>query len=391
MDKKSRREAIELSLLDGPNRETQVKDRPVKIVGRVLLLILLFGILITCYIFKFSSILYPRFFSYYLVSDFNTTSYYKVDSCDLVVIKPYNDISDAKEGDIICYQINSTRGSGVFLRFNQDILELEQENGEIIRVGKNSVIGEQVDTIAVIGFFFAFFESYAGIVFVTIVLLAYLAYITFSRVNYENTKHGKELLKELNKQKKEAKQRKKLLAELRDMEGLDYLIGNMLEGDYQQNRQRFYDFDYKIKGSVKEKYKYVLSTIHETYLSKPDLSRAEKRKITSVIELMCESEEFDGDMEYMLVDLALKTKLVDFDTKNFCDCASKFLKGKILEDDLLNFGSVLYILVKNNKKLRDENIESVAKEYLTVSESIKGDAYVIVQSIGTSIINLINS
>ena len=58
---------------------------------------------------------------------------------------------------------------------------------------------------------------------------------------------------------------------------------------------------------------------------------------------------------------------------------------------MLNFGSVLYILVKNNKKLRDENIESVAKEYLTVSESIKGDAYVIVQSIGTSIINLINS
>ncbi len=391
MNKKSRREAIEISLLDAPNVETQVRDRPYKIVCRVIIVALLLLLLSACYVFKFSSDFYPKFFSYYVTGTFDESIFYQSNSCDLVVISPYVDINDAKEGDIICYQINTERGSGKFLGFDKDILELEREDGSILRISEACVVGKQYKQIPVLGFFFAFFGSYYGIAFVTLLLLAYVAYITFSRINYENTNHGKKLLKELKKQRKEDKNRKKLLSQLKNMEGVDVLVSAMLDGNYEQNREKFYNFDCKTNASVKENYKYVLATVHDSYLAKPTLTRGEKRKITSVIELMCECGEFDRDMEYMIVDLALKTSLVDFETLTFKNNASRFLKIVKEEEDLLNFGSVLYILIKNNKKIRDRNIRILAREYNYLARTLTSDKSLMVQGVACSIINLLNS
>ena len=74
---------------------------------------------------------------------------------------------------------------------------------------------------------------------------------------------------------------------------------------------------------------------------------------------MCECKDLDVDIEYMLVDLLLKSSLMEFDSKAFTKSAKEFLNSKLDDDDMLNFASVLYVLVYKNKKLRNELKEIV--------------------------------
>ena len=99
---------------------------------------------------------------------------------------------------------------------------------------------------------------------------------------------------------------------------------------------------------LKEKYKYILAEIHDAYLGKKDLSKEEKRRITAITELMTVPKDFDLDMEYMLIDLNLKSALVDFDLDLFVESSKGFIDGCDHRSDLVNFSSVLYILVYKN-------------------------------------------
>ena len=78
---------------------------------------------------------------------------------------------------------------------------------------------------------------------------------------------------------------------------------------------------------------------------------------------MCEYQHIDDDIEYMLVDLALISSLVDFEREEFKESAIKFLNGKVKDKDLLNFGSVLCILIDKNKRLMKPIIQEIAEVY----------------------------
>ena len=77
------------------------------------------------------------------------------------------------------------------------------------------------------------------------------------------------------------------------------------------------------------------------------------------MELMCVACDVDNDIEYMVTDLILKTPLILFDYKNFNKSAVEFLSSHLDDDDLLNFGSILYVLLYNNPKYRKDLEETV--------------------------------
>lgn len=391
MKKKERREIVNNSLLENPNMETQAKDKAYKIVLRAILIGLLFILLFVSYVLNFSVNSYPKGLNVYLTAEFDASKHYDAASCDLIVIKPYKNISDANIGDIICYVTNVEEGSGKVVAINLEDVVVKLRNGDTKAIKNSWIIGYQEDKIPVLGVVYAFLDSYYGIITLSLIILAYAAYITFSRINYENTEHGKKLYRRFRYKQGEEKERRKLLREVRNIEGIDLKIAQMLEGDYEQNKKKFLEFDYETKGRLKEKYKYVLSEIHDAYLAKEDLSREEKRQITAITELMVVANDFDLDMEYMLIDLNLKSRLYDFDTKVFKESALEFIKCCDHKSDLVNFGSVLYIMVKQNSKIRDENVEEVVHKFQERVAEFDGEEANSANNISKAILNLIKN
>ena len=165
---------------------------------------------------------------------------------------------------------------------------------------------------------------------------------------------------------------------------------NLLSGNFDENLQSLNNFNPVAKISLKDKYKYVLSEIHDSYLGKESLTKEEKKHITSLIELMCVPSDIDPDIEYMVVDLILKTGLVGFDYKNFNASAVKFLSSQLDDDDLLNFGSILYALVYNNKKYR-KNLSEVAEVLLQKSQYLERKDRETVFGTALAIISLIKN
>ena len=363
MNKKERRAIVNNSLLDNPNMETQAKEKPHKIVLRTVFLVVLFALLFISYIFNFATDLYPEGLNTYCTAEFNVENHYNASSCDLIIIKPYKNINTAKAGDIICFSTNTEEGSGKLVSMAGEDVVIKLRNGETKTIKQVCIIGKQVEKVAVVGFFWAFLDSYIGIIVLSLIILAYVAFLTFSRINYENTEHGKKLYKRFRYKQAEERQRKKLLKEVRGIEGIDLKISQMLEGDFEQNKKKFLEFDYETKGKLKDKYKYILAEIHDAYLGKEDLSKEEKRRITSITELMTVPKDFDLDMEYMLIDLNLKTHLYDFDEDAFLQSSIEFIEGCDHKSDLINFGSVLYILVYKNSRIRDEKMVEIIKKY----------------------------
>ena len=360
---KENNEAIEVSLLDGPDVETQVKEKPFKIAARIVAILVLFILLIASYVLKFSVDLYPDSVDKFYISSFKTESFYQTKSCDLIVVRPYENVKDAKVGDIIFYSSNIEKGSAKLVAFDNDILELEQNDGSIKRVSIYSVIGQHVKNIPVVGFIIAFLDSYYGIISLSLILIAYIAYLTFSRINFENTLHGKKLYTMLRKEQAEERARRKLLRQIKDIEGINLVVASILDGDYDENKKRFAEFNYGVKGDSKEKFKYILTAVHEGYLPKKTLNRTEKRQITAVLELMFESKSFDADIEYMLVDLALKIHLHDFCKREYTENAKRFVEECNDGHTLAFFGSVLYVLIYQNSRIRDEETKELALLY----------------------------
>lgn len=351
------------TLLDSPYEETQIKDRAGLIVLRVVVIALLFYFLIVSCVFNFTAKIYSSGFNYYLASNLNPSKYHNAKSCDLLVIKSYNDDFKMKNGDIVFYETNAGTGSGELISCSKDVCEILINGDQTKYISEKFVVGKQIKSIRVLGFPIAFLDSYYGIASCLILLLAYSAYITFSRVNYENTVHGRKLYRRFRKEQKEEKERKKILKLLNNDADISLKITNMLEGKYNENKERFLKFDYETKGSLKEKYKYLLSEIHEAYLIKEKLTKTEKRQITSIIELVFDAGGIDEDMEYMLIDLALKTKLEGFEEDVFFQNAVEFVQDTEHKTYLLNFASLLYVLIYKNGGFDKENVLRVANVY----------------------------
>ena len=390
MNKKDRKKVVEWSLLENPNKETQVSDNSLKVILRVIIIALLLSLLVLGYSIKFSFGSYLQFFNVKLTGTINAENFYEVDNCDLIVVKPYENIADANIGDVVCYATSIEKGSGKIVNFRNDLFEL-QVNDEIKKISRNAIVGEQIKTRPVLGLFVQIIGSDYGLIVANIILIAYVAYITFSRINYENTSKGVYLYKKFRQEQKEERKRVKLLKSVNADDSVKVLeVINLLSGNFDENLQSLNNFNPVAKISLKDKYKYVLSEIHDSYLGKESLTKEEKKHITSLIELMCVPSDIDPDIEYMVVDLILKTGLVGFDYKNFNASAVKFLSSQLDDDDLLNFGSILYALVYNNKKYR-KNLSEVAEVLLQKSQYLERKDRETVFGTALAIISLIKN
>ena len=102
-------------------------------------------------------------------------------------------------------------------------------------------------------------------------------------------------------------------------------------------------------------------------------------------------KDFDLDMEYMLIDLNLKSALVDFDLDLFVESSKEFIDGCDHRSDLVNFSSVLYILVYKNPKIRDEKLKEIIEKYHQKIEEFGGEDEDSQNNTTKAILNLIKN
>lgn len=386
---KERRNVVKKALLDNPDMETRNMS-PYLVFLHAFVLVILFALLVVSYVFVFSPGRGNLIGKYIYVGSFHDGVYYKTESCDLVKIEPYKEVRLAQKNDIVAYATNIEKGSGRLVSIDGDYLELEKTNGELIRITIISVVGKQVSTTDNLGFFPAFLSSYYGVGILTTVIIVYLTIITFSRINYENTDEGKSLYKRFRKNQEEERNRKALLDKLKDIDGLNLKIYNLLVNDSKTNKTNIENFDLQ-KTSLNNKYKYILYKMHNDLIVQQELSKADKTVITSLVELMCEFGDIDEDVEYQLIDLALISPLVDFEVKSFKDSAINFIENSRNEQSLVNFGSILYILVKENKRLFRPVISEITEVYSKRSHKLKEENRKIALGLTNSINNLVNN
>ena len=126
-------------------------------------------------------------------------------------------------------------------------------------------------------------------------------------------------------------------------------------------------------------------------MQKEKLSKGDAERITNLFELMCVVDVFDLDIQYMLSDLAILCKLEDFDFESFRDLAFKFLRKDIDSQGLLNFVSILYLLLARNKKLRDDEMLFVLEEFSRKIATMPDDDAKMAQLYAKSAIKLIKT
>ncbi|MBQ7467124.1 MAG: hypothetical protein IJS74_03535 [Clostridia bacterium] len=352
------------SLIGSTADETQYEEKTYKKVLRAVLIVCLFSIMIFSFICVFSKHNYITFGEYNYVGVAKTDKFYQTKSCDLLEIKTQRNISEIKVGDVVYYSSNVESGSGRFTKSFNNIVTLENEQGEEFNISASSVVGVQSGKICVLGGIVWFLTSIVGALTISSLLLVYVLYLTFSRINFENTLHGKELLEAYKEWKKQQKKQKQLEKNIVQIEGVDDGIVGMLQGQFYENEQKFESFNTKIKVSNQEKYKFILFNIHENLIEKQTLTYQEKRIISSALELLGKVEHIDLDIEYMLVDLLLKCKLVSFETQKFINCIKEFLNKNINREDLLNFGSIYFIMVKKNPSLLSGKAKALTLAYI---------------------------
>ena len=101
---------------------------------------------------------------------------------------------------------------------------------------------------------------------------------------------------------------------------------------------------------------------------KDDLSRNDRARVSNVIELCAIAGKFDENITYKLIDLILLEPLHDFDDLGFSKLTLKFLYKNINEVDFVNLGSVIYVLLLKNPKLKKSTIVKVVSKYIKKSK-----------------------
>lgn len=359
MRKKDKHQEL-VSLIYNPKTETQEKENPVKTTFRVCVVLLLFLTMFCSFLMSFSGQSCFSFKNKLLKGTFDASNYYDTKNCSLIIAKPVEKMSELKIGDEVFYSSSSETASAIFKGCNENIVYLEKEDGSLFTINKSYVLGVVTEKKPVIGVVFAYFQTSVGGIVSMVLLLALTSYFSFSKINYENTEEGKRLLLLFRKKKKEDKERKKILFVMKNVEGVEQKIVEMLSGEYKENKREFEEFEKDKFPSLTKKYEYVLFCIHEALVVKDSLSREERMCVTSLLELIGEITSIDQNIEYMMIDLLLKGSVVDFDEKIFESNISVLLSRKLEEQDLLNLGSILYIMFKTNPKIK----KNVAKDIL---------------------------
>lgn len=335
-------------------------------IVRVVSIVFIITLLTLSYWFLFSGYNIEGLTSSNYVGVIKTENFENANFGDLLVVREVKKVKNIEVGDIIVYQINGVVYSREVKEKNTSTKIITViENQEEKNVAFNVVLGVQEKNIAVLGLFWGFLASYVGVIVLSIGLLAYVFYITFSRIDYEDTKRGEELLSIYKKQQKEYKHRKKLIRQFKKSDGFSPEDSNIIDGDIGDNLIELIAYtNAEKKGDVSETYDYILDKVYNVYMFKGDLSKSDKQKVSNVVELCGIVRHFDEDITYKLIDLLLLESLHDFDDFGFSKLALKFLYKEVGEDDLINFGSMLYVLLIRNPKLKKSTIIKVVSKYI---------------------------
>ncbi len=376
-----------VSLIDNPKTETQERQNPVKTTFRVCVVLLLFLTMFCSFLMSFSGQSCFSFKNRLFKGTFDASNYYDTKNCSLIIAKPVERVSELKVGDEVLYNSSSETASAIFKGVNENVVYLEREDGSRFTINKSYVLGVVTEKKAVLGAFFAFFQTSVGGIVSMVLLLALTSYFSFSKINYENTEEGKRLLSLFRKKKKEDKERKNILSIMKNVEGVEQKIVEMLSGDYKENKNKFEEFEKDKFQSLTNKYEYVLFSLHEALVVKDSLSREERKCVTSLLELIGETSAINQNIEFMMIDLLLKGAVVDFDEKTFESNISVFLSKKIEEQDILNLGSILFILFKRNPKITKNVATDILLEYSKKSEEMGRTTQTLAKNISFNIAN----
>lgn len=383
MKNKVKREQV--SLLESAKGETQAKEKTVKIAFRSIFIVMLFVIMFCSFLLSFSGHSASNIGDKVCVGTFGAKNYYKTKSCSLVVSTPIEYFSNLAVGDEVLYMSASESGSALFESFDGVLVTLVRENGETLTINKKYVVGKVEKKIPVLGFVFALLQTSVGGVVAMVILFAYTAYLSFSKINYENTEKGKELYALFQKDKREDKIRKNVLRLMKTVPGADEKIAKILSGKFEDNRTNFKEFEKDKFPNLTNKYEFILYRLHEVLIEEKSLSRNERKCVSSLLELLGEIEHINQNIEYMMVDLLLKGGLVDFREKIFESEISNFLAKDISDEDLLNLGSILYILVIKNAKLDRAVVTDILLEYSKKAEEMGKGTQTLAKNISLSI------
>ena len=335
-------------------------------IVRVVLIVFMFLILTSSYIFLFSGASRDGLIGTRAVGVLNKDNFTNSNLGDLIVIDNDASLNSLTNQDVIVYQLNGE----VFSKQVKSVDQINKfvivvDNGIETPISFNVILGTQEKNIAVIGLIWGFCASTIGVIVISIILLAYVFYITFSRINLEDTEKGAELLNLYKKDKKESKERKKMLKAFKKTQGFDPKDSKIIDGTLGDNLIELMSFTNAEKsGNITDIYNYILEKVYRVYIYKESLSRIDRLRISNVIELCPVVDEFSEEISYKIIDLLLKETLHDFDTLGFEKLALKFLTKELTVNDCLNFGNVLYVLLTKNVKAVNANMKKVTIAYI---------------------------
>lgn len=343
-------------LLVNANTETQVKDKPIKNVSRVVIITLLSLFIFIGYFLSFSAAGYIKIATSGYIGVLNTKNHYSARFGDLCVVRELENYNSIKTGDIIFYTINGEMYSAPVESVSDKIIVVKKGE-ELHNVPKTNIDGKLVKTVGVIGFFVGIISSVYSAIACSIILFIYLAVITISRINYENTEKGKNLRQKYFEEKKRLKRTRQQEQKIKtdNTSLLESIEGDVLTT--LNNIKKIAD-----NNKVFETYELLLEDAHEYYFSVKRLSKEDRRKITILVELSVCFNRVNLDVEYMLVDLIILAKLEGFNKQQFLENSKKLIT-KGTEESLFNFISILYVLISRNENLKVKEIKNILQTY----------------------------
>jgi len=355
-------------------KENLVGELKKNSIAHALLYGILVGIIVCMLIFCYFSVFTSNFYlrnnkGDCLVGVASAQKFENVNNGDLLFVSAYESNASISVGDHIYFSGNSGKGSGLVVAKHIADGYLTIITGEeVYNVSLSTVLGKVAGKTQFWGYIVYFFQSTLGLVVLNILLVIIVALRMIFIATTETSIKGRELQAKLAEQKKAYARRKKTSQRYKQTK-LDSDAFEILSGAHQENKKQL--FEIARKEDQANAFKFLLEKVYDAYLTKPQLSVADKIKISNCIELMAVAYGFDMDVEYMINDLIIKCPVVDFDMKAFADtCVEEIVKTNSLEN-LSRFCSTIYLLAKLNKCVRTKELTIICEAVLEKLEDNK--------------------
>ncbi|MEG1581546.1 MAG: hypothetical protein RR334_00095 [Clostridia bacterium] len=342
----------------------------IHIVLRTLIIGVLLAFIVFGCIYKFSIKYYPECFGYrYLGVTTSTSKPLNANTCDLILLDKLDSIYSLKQGDMLYARVNDEI---YYVSVEKNVMLTDKkvrvsivESGVDVELSADNIVGTMHSKIPVIGLLPAVIHSYSGIICFSVLLLLYIIFIVLSNASQENDAEDKLLLDKIRHDRRIKNETIRLARKYKDVYPSEIDIDKMLSGTASENIENInkYLIDSKNILSFSFKYKKVLYEMHRKLLSKEVLIGTDKEKISNLVEIVGEVDEIDEDIEFRLVDLILKSDVVQFDDRAFTEYSIKYLNKEISKASLYNYILVFYSILTRNKKIKGTNLEKIKQHY----------------------------